>query len=69
MAMPHVQGGRCAPLGRSHLALAFAGVLLTIATSLPAQASDADCYFYNTLEPIDQLTLNVTFSDAYNKGR
>jgi len=35
--MPDVQGGRCAPLGRSHLALAFAGVLLTIAVGRAVQ--------------------------------
>jgi hypothetical protein len=64
MAMPHAQGRRCRLLGKSHLALAFAGVLLTIATSLPAQAGDADCDVYSAFEPVDRLTLGaVTTSE------
>jgi len=64
MAMPHAQGRRCRLLGKSHLSLAFAGVLLTIATSLPAQAGDADCDVYSAFEPVDRLTLGaVTTSE------
>ena len=43
MALLHAQARRRLPLGKSHSALTLVGALLTVATSLPAQANNGDC--------------------------